>query len=82
MSIALENTLSVGGIGVMAVAETHIAPARAGPRVGISCSKAPAAIVFGKDSQIVAVDLNGNRLDEAEIEKRFPGAIARLRAND
>lgn len=79
MTLVLDTPLFSGEVAVAALSQVQIAPIQGDKRLSFACSKQPLAILFSHGDNYAAADLNGTVMNTEEIEKRFPGILAKFK---
>lgn len=78
MSWSVGPPVQVGAITFAAIAEVHVTARSYGRTLLAQGKKRPILFLISRGRTTCGVDLEGNTFDQAEIERLYPDAIARM----
>lgn len=80
MTWTLAPPVQAGPFACSAVVETRVKARAIGRWITVRADKRPVLILCLRDGEVFGLDLHGRRVEEADIEQRFPQAIEQLAA--
>ncbi|MEL7257811.1 MAG: hypothetical protein AAFN80_08190 [Pseudomonadota bacterium] len=80
MTWALDLPIQMGQVSFAAISEVEIFAHQIGQTVLGSARKSPKLVLMCVRGKISATDFAGNNFDALEVERRYPDAIAQMKA--
>ena len=79
MTWSVGQPLRVGDAVCVPLVESDVAVRAVGTRLSGHAHKRPCLVLVFRRGEVTGFDLAGHEVDAAEIERRYPGAIAEAR---